>query len=124
MPWDSALVLRSGAGNLTATETTASIKIEETPVKGLSVIVSCPTLATGTGPTLDVKIQESNDDSAWNDLLTFKQIVAADTPGRFVKRFATKLDYVRAVLTLGGTTPNFFLTKALIGDGDFKLAGE
>jgi hypothetical protein len=105
----------AAAGNLTVTETTAGKQIDGTPVHGVEVRVHCPQ-ATGTTPTLDTKIQESNDNSAWNDLAVIPQITAA---GEYRRRIATSKKYLRAVLTVAGTTPNF--GAAQVG---FEAAGE
>lgn len=120
MALDKNLLLRDGTTNLTATETSASKKIEETPAEGMDVVISVPQ-ATGTSPTLDPKIQESDDDSTWQDLVVFKQITAS---GEYTRHFATKFDYVRVVLTVGGTSPNFGKVLVAITKGAFKAAGQ
>lgn len=64
---------------------------------------------TGTTPTLDVKIQDSADNSAFADVagLTFAQVTTAafkDTlriDPRAVRR------YIRMVATIAGTSPSF-----------------
>lgn len=72
---------------------------------------------TGTTPTLNVKIQDSADNSTFADLATpiaFAQIVAAQTPitvqvdTRLVRR------YIRAVATIAGTSPVFPCSAVLI----------
>ena len=63
------------------------------------------TAASGTSPTLDVKIQESaTSGSGHYDALNFQQISAAG-----VYRVTGRLDrrYRRAVFTVGGTSPSF-----------------
>ncbi len=68
---------------------------------------------TGTTPTLDVKIQESNDGSTgWTDCLggdqnaaAFTRVTAANAAQ--VISFKAQKAFVRAVLTVGGTTPSF-----------------
>lgn len=61
---------------------------------------------SGTSPTLDVKIQESADGSTWADIpgaaFARKTAVAQET-----LYFATTKKYVRAVATIGGTSPSF-----------------
>jgi len=71
----------------------------------------------GTNPTLDVKIQDSADGSSFTDVsgLTFTQVgssasiqsLAVDT--RAVRR------YIRAVLTISGTSPSFGLSITAVG---------
>lgn len=114
--FDALGMLRAAAaGNLTATETTTGKQIDGTPVHGVDVRIHCPQ-ATGTTPTLNAKIQDSPDNSVWTDKLTFAQITLA---GEYRGRLATPQKYVRAVLTVGGTTPNF--GAAQVG---FEQAGE
>ncbi len=62
---------------------------------------------SGTSPTLDVKIQESDDNSTFSDIsgATFTQLTAAGAE-RILVRNRTKR-YVRAVATIGGTSPSF-----------------
>ena len=71
----------------------------------------------GTTPTLDVKIQDSTDNSSFTDVVgkTFAQVttiaslqsLGIDT--RAVRR------YIRAVLTIAGTTPTFGLAVVVAG---------
>lgn len=70
---------------------------------------------SGTSPTLDVKIQESDDNSVFTDIsgATFAQKTAA---GNEEIHFRTNKRYVRAVATIGGTTPSFtFAVLLLVG---------
>ena len=62
------------------------------------------TAITGTSPTLVVKLQESSDNSSWSDIAgaTTATITAAGSAVIFAQ--PTK-GYVRAVATIGGTTP-------------------
>lgn len=71
---------------------------------------------SGTNPTLDVKIQASADGvSSFTDVGIFSQITAtqlgatgslAEPPHAIVRVPALK-PYLRAVFTVGGTTPSF-----------------
>ena len=71
----------------------------------------------GTTPTLDVKIQDSDNNSSFADVVdkAFAQVTTVaslqslgiDT--RAVRR------YIRAVLTIGGSTPTFGLAVIAIG---------
>lgn len=74
-----------------------------TPSRGLAARLLV-TAASGTTPTLNVKIQESDDNSTWNDLVNFDQMT---TTGIQHERFFTKKRYVRAVATIAGTSPSF-----------------
>ena len=77
---------------------------------------------TGTTPTLDVKIQDSADNSTFADLSTpvaFTQVTAANNSQilRLEGLNATgRRRYIRVVATVGGTTPNFTsLCTVLLG---------
>lgn len=63
---------------------------------------------TGTTPTLDIKIQDSDDNSTYADITsaTFTQITATGT-GAVEIHTKTNKRYIRAVGTIGGTTPSF-----------------
>lgn len=63
---------------------------------------------TGTDPTLDVKIQESDAlGTGYTDIsgAAFTQVIASDAVEEI--HFQTKKRYVRAVTTIGGTSPTF-----------------
>jgi hypothetical protein len=62
--------------------------------------------ASGTTPTLDVKVQHSADNSTWADLITFTQVTAANSYER-VAATGTVNRYLRVSYTIAGTTPDF-----------------
>jgi hypothetical protein len=68
------------------------------------------TAASGTTPTMDITIQDSPDNSAWKTRVTFDQII---TTGAYRNKVFTKQAYIRAVFTIGGTTPSFTVTAGL-----------
>lgn len=83
-----------------------------------AVILDCAA-GTGTAPTLDVKIQDSDDNATFADLATpvaFAQVTGA---GVSVQRIALNLDgarrYIRVVSTITGTTPSFTYSVNLLG---------
>lgn len=71
------------------------------------------TAASGTGPTLDVKLQTSVDNATWYDCgVSVAQQTGVARPA-VVK--ATNLGrYLRAVWTVGGTTPSFTFSITLL----------
>lgn len=72
--------------------------------------------ASGTTPTLDVKIQDSADNSSWADVsgAAFAQKTAAAFAELNVGQTRR---YIRAVGTVGGTTPSFtYAVIAVLGD--------
>ncbi|GIW70326.1 MAG: hypothetical protein KatS3mg101_1073 [Patescibacteria group bacterium] len=66
---------------------------------------------SGTNPTLDVKLQESADGSTWADIsgATFAQVTAANNSQilRVEGLGTSRKRYIRAVATVGGTSPSF-----------------
>lgn len=100
------LVLAASAER-TATGNGASVEVGDKAVGRLLLDV---TARTGTTPTLDVTIQTSFDGVTWRTAGTFTQATATGQ-----QRISCMLDrYVRAIWTIGGTTPSF----------TFSIAGE
>ena len=108
------------ASSLAADTYTASIDgvgIDLQGYQGVLKIVLDSGAGGGTTPTLDVKIQDSTDNSSFTDVVgkTFAQVttiaslqsLGIDT--RAVRR------YIRAVLTIAGTSPTFGLAVVVIG---------
>jgi hypothetical protein len=71
------------------------------------------TAITGTSPTLVVKLQESSDNATWSDVVgaTTASLTAV---GSAVAFGAPAKGYVRAVATIGGTTPAVTATIAAL----------
>jgi hypothetical protein len=88
---------------ITTTATLAAV----TPGFGISYQVNIPvTAVTGTNPTMDVRIEESDDGGTnWFTVYDFPRITAT---GIYRSPFLpTTGNRVRYVQTLGGTTPSF-----------------
>lgn len=60
--------------------------------------------ASGTSPTLDVKIQDSDDNSTWADLAHFNQMTAVGMDFITVR---SNRRYRRYNATIAGTNPSF-----------------
>jgi len=104
--YDSLELLRDGSANLTVTENGTSVDTKaapSTPFGGALLRITVPQ-ATGTTPTADIKIQESDDNSTWKDLVVFDQITTAGIYRRYVQSVRR---YLRHVATIAGTSPNF-----------------
>lgn len=101
--FDSDLMLRSDATDLTASETSLTGVDMGVDKVAQTYQVHVPE-AGGTTPTLAVKIQESDNNSTWRDLLVFPSITAV---GEYFMTAQSDARYRRAHLTLGGTTPDF-----------------
>ena len=85
--------------------------------EGEAIVILDSEAGTGTSPTLDVKLQESANDSDWSDIsgATFTQVT--DGGAGFEKISINTNDterYLRAVATLGGTSPVFVFGVSLV----------
>ncbi len=78
---------------------------------------------SGTTPTLDVKMQESDDDTTYTDIpgATFNQVTAGNQ--RQVIRFLRSKAFCRAVATIGGTTPSFTFSVEVFGQAKHSGTG-
>ena len=69
------------------------------------------TAGSGTGRTLDVKLQISDDNTNWSDLANgaFTQVVAGTTLPfqQFLVHLPLGGCYIRAICTIAGTTPSW-----------------
>lgn len=85
-------------------------------VGSLAVILSAKNTA-GTTPTLDIKLQESDDNSTFTDIAgaTFTQVTDAGTLAATIEKIEVKVDsakrYIRAAKTIGGTSSPAFMTS-------------
>lgn len=112
---DSGLYNGTVLENATYTSTTSGTARDNTVSTGNGggafLIVSA---ASGTSPTLDVKITHSADDVTYADLVTFTQATTTTAEVKTVAPDTTVNRYLKAELTVGGTTPSF---TAIIGFG-------
>jgi hypothetical protein len=110
----------------TLTATTNGLAVDAAAVGGNSLSARLSVGAvSGTSPTLNVKIQASPDGSgSWVDITgaTFTQVTTANQAQtiRFqlppaASTTAPAYRYVRAVATIGGTSPSFALSVAVFG---------
>jgi hypothetical protein len=106
------------AARRTATLTGTGIDILD--YEGVALVVLNTSAGSGTSPTLDVKLQHSDDNTAFLDVNagTFSQITSqAETAGlKVMKVNAPDLKrYLRVVGTLAGTSPSFDYSVEFIG---------
>lgn len=85
--------------------------------EGEAIVILDSEAGSGTSPTLDVKLQDSANNSDWSDIsgATFTQVT--DGGAGFEKISINCNDvrrYVRAVATLGGVTPAFVFGVSLV----------
>jgi len=106
------------AASRTSTLTGTGIDVLE--YEGVALVLLNASAGTGTNPTLDVKLQHSDDDSTYEDVTsgTFSQVTdAAETAGvRVMKLNVSDLKrYLRVVGTIAGTTPSFDFGVDFVG---------
>lgn len=102
---DSNLILLNQA--VTATVTGSFFDLGKGGVlNSFDVRINIPQ-ATGTSPTLGIAFDFGDDGSTAVDTLTVQESATAGAAGILDKRLRTRHRYVRPVLTVGGTTPNF-----------------
>ena len=102
--------------------------------EGMCVLSLESAAGTGTAPTLDFKLQESDDNTTFTDVAVaslfssnnsaagaFVQVTgaAASVQSRTVDASQLKR-YVRGVFTIGGTTPSFTCQASLIGQKKYQ----
>lgn len=92
-------------GSETSTGTTSGLDNGASTADGAAAYLQV-TAASGTTPTLDVKVQHSSDGSTYADLITFTQVTAANAYER-VAVTGTVNRYLRVEFTIGGTSPDF-----------------
>ena len=98
-----SIIVDVGSAALTSTTTTAAV----TPTFGSEYEVNVPvTAVSGTSPTLDIVIQESDDSGTnWFDVWHMERITATGIYRS--PKLVLKGNRVRYVQTVGGTTPSF-----------------
>ena len=102
------------------TSTLTGTRIDVLEYEGVALVLLNASAGTGTTPTLDVKLQHSDDDSTYEDITsgTFSQVTdAAETAGvKVMKLNVSDLKrYLRIVGTIAGTTPSFDFGVEFVG---------
>lgn len=106
-------VLPTAARNSTANGSAVDVRAR----RGVGALVLDSAAGTGTTPTLDVKIQDSDDGSTgWADVsgAAFAQVVAAASRQMIAFDVDACRGHIRAVSTIGGTTPSFTFSVNLV----------
>ena len=106
------------AASRTSTLTGTGIDVLE--YEGVGLVLLNASAGTGTSPTLDVKLQHSDDDSTYEDVTSgaFTQVTdVAETAGvKVMKLNVSDLKrYLRVVGTIAGTTPSFDFGVEFVG---------
>lgn len=106
--FDNKLMLVDSSADVTADANGSAVDFNgPIDMDELNYRIIVPSVS-GTSPTLDIKIQGSDDQSNWTDLYAFPQITAA---GEYSHKFRGTGRYRRAVIDVGGTSPNFGKVK-------------
>lgn len=78
--------------------------------EGKATVILGSAAGSGTSPTLDVKVQDSDDNSTFADIAgaVFTQVTGAGASNQAIGvGLNAARRYVRAVATIGGTSPSF-----------------
>ena len=102
------------------TSTLTGTGIDVLAYEGVALVVLNASAGTGTTPTLDVKLQHSDDNSTYADVTggAFTQVTdVAGSAGVQVKKINVSdlKRYVRAIGTIAGTTPSFDFAVEFVG---------
>jgi len=81
-------------------------------VSGYDVLVNLVSGTNGTGGKVDVKLQESNDDSTWSDVTSgaFTQVTEANDNAVQEKAYTGAYLYIRVLATVATATCDFGVT--------------
>jgi hypothetical protein len=126
-PWDTNLRFWNNATVSTTAASTNSFDVGEGAEMRLQVRVTG--VGSGTSPTLDVKVQDSADNSSWADTgVTFSQISGTTTVANKLQtrywKAAPGRRYVRLHGTIGGSSsPQFTGVYGEIGHWSGKVTG-
>lgn len=98
--------------DLTASSTTTS-SIDLQSYSGQLALVLDAHKVAGTNPTLNVKIQDSADDSSYADVsgAAFTQVTTADSVQKMVLSKDGLRRYIKAVIAIGGTSSPEYLVS-------------
>jgi hypothetical protein len=99
--FDSNLLFHNAAA-LTTTGNSSALDVKKTAAEGVPVEIAVTAVAgSTTGLTMDFIVAESDDDSTYNNLVTFPQISAV---GRYTRIVQSQKRYLRLSRTAGAAT--------------------
>ena len=105
----------------TATVTGAGVDLKE--YEGKLKFILASSIGGGADHTLDVKLQDSADNSTFADITgaTFTQVTnAADSTEDIGLEVNPQERYIRAVATIAGTTPTFSFAVVAVGSKKYR----
>ena len=112
-----AIRLQALAAVAAITASANGASFDTRPYGGEVRLALSSTAGTGTTPTLDVKIQHSDDGTTWIDSgVAFTRVTNAASAFEVLAVTAEKFKrYIRVVDTVGGTTPSFSRAVTFVG---------
>lgn len=112
---DANLILKA-SGAVTSNTNHSSVDFGGSDLQPLTYL-AVVTAVSGTSPTLDLTIEESDDNSNWHTFLSFRQISAV---GLYAVTGKSDAQYRRGVSTVGGTSPSFTFALYPVPGGRYK----
>lgn len=115
-PLHSTLVNLLATAARTATANGTGVDV--TDYEGMAEVMLDSAAGTGTSPTQDVKLQDSADNSTFADITgaTFTQVTTTASQQKISVDLSKARRYVRAVTTIGGTTPSFTFAVSIYSE--------
>jgi len=99
------------------TVTGNGIGVDTSRFNSCSVVLEVGAVS-GSSPTLDIKIQESDDNSSFSDVVgaTFVQVTGADNSQELAVENlnTTRKKFLRAVATVAGGSPSFIASVVFV----------
>lgn len=103
----------------TATPSVASSGVDVSAYEGLAAVIFNCALGTGTTPTCDAKLIESDDNTTFTDVPSgaYTQVTGAAGAGiqKIVTNLGDRKKYLAISPVIAGTTPSFTCSGSLIG---------
>ena len=112
------LTVTAGVATAAVSSTATSSAIDLLEFDGDILLVLDSAAGTGSSPTLDIKIQDSDASSGtYGDLsgATFTQVTGSASMQTLVISKDSAERYIKIVQTIGGSTPSFTYSINLIG---------
>ncbi|MCY0930790.1 hypothetical protein OTB20_32295 [Streptomyces sp. H27-H1] len=95
------------------TATASSGPVAAAGAASIALLAVHVSAASGTTPTLDAVLEQSVDGSSWSTV-TGSGITQLTAVGNRLSAGAVTANYVRATLTIGGTTPSFTCSASIL----------
>ncbi len=98
------------SGAITANGNSGAVDVSDVEKIIIKTVVSA---VSGTSPTLDITIKDSDDGSTWDTVESLTQITAAGTVNTRLTKPTRR--YIRVDWTVGGTLPSFTTEITAVG---------